>query len=142
MAVVLKYLAVFLLAGPPVGALAFFIGMAVYALVQSGDVSGLMWIPLFGIIYAVPLSYLIGVVPAGVAGLVIGAKAAFHRPPGFMFAAATGFVVGVGLVYAGGRPMTVPAEDNVASLFLVGTCLVATIVCWAAARAMDQRSTS
>lgn len=142
-AIITKVLAIFLIVGPPAGAVAFFVGMGLYAVVQSGDAAGLAWVPLFGIIYGVPLSYLIGAIPAAIAGLILGVSAALSYRPGLLFATATGLAVGVGLVAAGGRPilattMQNPA-DSVSSLPLLGTCVAATLVCWMLASAVVRR---
>jgi len=134
----LKVLAVFVLLGPPIGTLTFFAGMGVYGAGQTGSLSDLMWIILFGLIYAVPLSYLIGIIPAGIAGIILGTVAVLYRTPGTLLSMATGLMVGFGLVYSGGGP-TLPdtvesASDYAPTLLLVSTCLVATVVCWAVAR--------
>jgi hypothetical protein len=139
-ATIAKVLAIFVALGPPIGALVLFMGMGLYVWMQSGDVAGLVWVPLLGIIYAVPLSYLIGAIPAGIAGLIVGVAAAFSYRPGMLFATATGLAVGLGLVYAGGRPIFSTTlhnpSENVSAVLIVGTCLAATLACWAVARAV------
>lgn len=136
--ILLKVVGVFLLVGPPAGALTFFVGMGVYGVSQTGDIAGMWWVSLFGLIYGLPLSYPLGIAPAAAAGLVLGATAALHHVPGFLFAAVTGFLVGLWLVYAGGGPVAPPdagtASDYVSTALLVTTCLVPTVVCWAVAR--------
>lgn len=136
--ILLKILGVFVLLGPPVGALTFFVGMGVYGASQTGDIAGMWWLSLFGLIYGVPLSYLMGVVPAAAAGLILGATAVLYRPPGFLFSMVTGVAVGLGLVYSGGRAVTLQSDetatDYVPVVLLITTCLVATVVCWAVAR--------
>lgn len=136
--ILLKVLGVFLLIGPPVGALTFFVGMGVYGVSQTGDFAGMWWLSLFGLIYGVPLSYLIGIAPAAAAGFILGATAALHHVPGLLFSTATGFFVGLWMVYAGGRPIAPPstetASDYVPVVLLIATCLVATVLCWAIAR--------
>ena len=139
-ATIAKVLAIFVGLGPPIGALALFVGIGLYVSMQSGDFAGLMWIPMLGIIYAVPLSYLIGAIPAAIAGLIVGVAATFNYRPGFLFSTATGLAIGLGLVYAGGRPILRTtlenASDNVSAVLLVGTCLAATLTCSALARAV------
>lgn len=136
--ILLKVLGVFLLVGPPIGALTFFVGMGVYGASQTGDVAGLLWVALFGLIYAVPLSYLIGVMPAATAGLILGTTAVLYRPPGFLFSLVTGAVVGLGLVYSEGRSVALPSVETVSNdvlaVLLITACLVATVLCWAVAR--------
>lgn len=138
MANLLKILTVFVLLGPPIGAIAFFAGMGIYGASQTGDLASLLWVFLFGLIYGVPLSYFIGMIPAAIAGLILGALAVFHRTPGTLLSVATGIIVGLGVVYSGGRP-AIPdslesASDYVPAFLLIVTCLVATVFCWAVAR--------
>ncbi|MGE0630668.1 MAG: hypothetical protein AB7O43_23020 [Hyphomicrobiaceae bacterium] len=141
--ILLKVLGVFLALGPPVGALTFFAGMGVYGVSQTGDIAGMWWLSLFGLIYGVPLSYPLGVAPAAAAGFVLGAVAALHRVPGLLFSIATGFLVGLWLVYAGGRSIALPgaetASDYVPVVLLITTCLVATVLCWTVARCIIGR---
>ncbi|WP_072386848.1 hypothetical protein [Hyphomicrobium sp. CS1BSMeth3] len=141
--ILLKVLGVFLLMGPPVGALTFFAGMGVYGVSQTGDIASVWWLSLFGLIYGVPLSYLMGIAPAAAAGFILGAAAALHRTPGFLFSIATGFLVGLWLVYAGGSSIAPPsaetASDNVPAILLIATCLVPTVLCWALARCIIRR---
>ena len=117
--------------------------MGVYGVSLTGDVAGLWWISLFGLIYAVPLSYPMGIAPAAASGLILGATAALHHVPGFLFAAATGFLVGLWLVYAGGGSVALPGDaamsDYAPTLLIVTTCLVATLVCWGIARCIVGR---
>jgi len=136
--ILLKVLVVFGLIGPPVGALTLFATIGLYGAAQTGDPAAVLWVALFGLIYAVPLSYLIGIIPAVCAGLVLGVAAAFHRPPSYLAAMAAGAVVGLGLVHSGGSPI-VPSSAETPSeyapaAFLIVTCVVATVVCWAVAR--------
>ncbi len=140
----LKVLGVFVLLGPPIGALTFFAGIGVYGASQTGNIADVMWIFLFGLIYAVPLSYLMGAIPAAITGLILGALAIFHRIPGTPISAATGVLVGLGLVHSGGRP-TLPhniesASEYVPAFLLIATCLVATVICWAVARRLIRES--
>jgi hypothetical protein len=141
--ILLKVLGVFLLMGPPVGALTFFAGMGVYGSTQTGDIAGIWWLSLFGLIYGVPLSYLMGIAPAAAAGFILGATAALHRVPGHLFSTATGFFVGLWLAYAGGTPTALlnaeTASDYVPIVLLIATCLVATVLCWAVARCTIRR---
>src|SRR5690606_3673132 len=86
-------------------------------------------------IYAVPLCYLKGTIPALIAGLILGALAVFHRTPGHLASTATGLLVGLGMgmVNSVGRPVE-SAFEYVRALLLVVTCIVATVLCWAVAR--------
>lgn len=136
--ILLKVMGVFLLMGPPVGGLTFFAGIGVYGASQTGDIADMGWITLFGLIYGLPLSYPMGIAPAAAAGFILGATAALHHVPGNLFSAATGFVVGLWLVHAGGLSLPLPSAENasdyVPAVLLLATCLVATVLCWAVAR--------
>jgi hypothetical protein len=140
--VLLKVLGVFALMGPPVGALTFFVAIGLYGAVQTGDAATLLWVTLFGFIYAVPLSYLIGIVPALSAGLILGVVAIVHRPPGILGSIMVGTAVGIGV---GSEdlsllaPGNVPASDYALAAIPIMTCLVATVSCWAVARWMFAR---
>jgi hypothetical protein len=74
---------IFMLVGPPVGGLVFLVGRWIAAIVletgSSGDWLKIITIALIGVVLsafaaiaAAPYSYLYGIVPAAVAGLVIG----------------------------------------------------------------------
>lgn len=134
----LKVLAIFAILGPPIGAVTFFAGIGAYGTSQTGDPASLMWVFLFGAIYAVPLSYLIGIMPAAIAGLILGGLAIFHRAPGLHTSAVIGLLIGIGLVYSGGRPTmqdtAESASEYAPALILISTCLIATVLCWAVAR--------
>ncbi len=136
----LKVLGVFAVLGPPLGAMTFFAGLSLYGASESGDYAGMTWVFLFGLIYAVPLSYLMGIMPAAAAGLILGAIAVFYRVPGTLLAIAVGLLVGFGMVFSGGRP-TLPyaaesASDYASALLLISTCVVPTVLCWPLARRM------
>lgn len=139
-ATVAKYLGIFVAIGPPAGGLAFFAGIGLVALVQNGDVAGLLWIFLFGLIYGVPMSYLLGAIPAAVAGLAVGLAATCNLRPGLWLATAVGLAVGIGLVLAGGRPLFAAVaeggSDNLSAVLLVATCVAATLAATGVARAV------
>lgn len=137
-ATVLKVLAVFALAGPPIGALAIFAGFALIAAVQSGDLAGLAWIPLFGLVYGAPLSYMIGIGPALAAGLIIAVWGVLMRPPGVPFALATGLAVGLGLNALGGQNLISVSQSKDATAFglVTAACLLSTLACWMMSRRM------
>ena len=139
LAVLLKVLAVFLVMGPPVGALAFFVGVGINGVIETGSIADAALYTMFGLIYGVPLSYLIGTTPALISGSILGATAALHHVPGLPFASAVGFVVGLGMaLYAIGGSIEPPSAETVSgyvfSLFLFAACLVSTVACWAVAR--------
>lgn len=125
---VLAVVLVFVLLGPPVGALAFMLTAALIGLGRSADLAGLTWIALFALIYAVPLSYLIGAVPAAVAGLIVGIRQVYFGPATWPYAVGAGLVVGCGVLIVSGQRIT--ADSDVSLPVIMMTCLVPTLVCW------------
>jgi len=138
LAVLLKVLTVFLIMGPPVGALTFIVGMSVYGASQTGNIADILSFSLFGLIYVLPLIYLVGIAPAAVIGLILGATAALHHVPGLLFSIATGFLIGLWSVYAGGSSIPLPSaetiSDYVSVVLLMTAYLVPTVLCWIVAR--------
>ena len=137
----LAILIVFVLVGPPVGALVFFLTIALFGMGQKFDLAGLGWIGLFALIYGVPFSYLIGIGPAAVAGLAIGIRDAFFRKTTWAFAILTGLGVGVGLLLMSGQQLIPPkasgTEYPISNPVLLLTCFVSTMVCWRIVRGWD-----
>jgi len=130
-------LLVFLFVGPPVGALAFMLSIALIGMGLKVDLAGLSWIGLFALIYAVPLSYFIGVGPAAVGGLMVGIRQAFYGPIRWPFAVLIGISIGVGVMILSGKSMPFGLTDTEHPDYLpvmVITCLTATMVCWAIVR--------
>lgn len=134
----MKILAIFSLLGPPAGTLTIFAVVGALDMVQTGDLGGLVWISLFGLIYGVPAGYLMGIAPAAAAGAILAAYSVAVRPPGLLFAGATGTGVGLAMVSLGGRNVGQlverPFTDTLSILLLPLAALVATLVCWAIAR--------
>jgi hypothetical protein len=139
----LAILIVFVLVGPPVGALVFFLTMALFGMGQKVDLAGLGWIGLFALIYGVPFSYLIGIGPAAVAGLAIGIRDAFFRTATWAFAILTGLGVGVGLLVMSGQQLFPPTvsgtEYPISNPVLLVTCFLSTMFCWFIVRQRDDR---
>jgi len=130
-------LLVFLFIGPPVGALAFILSIALIGMGSHVDLLGLSWIGLFALIYAAPLSYLIGVGPAAAGGLVIGIRQAFYGPIRWPVAMLIGIGLGVGVLVMSGKslPSALTSTDDPEYLpVMVITCLAATMVCWGIVR--------
>jgi hypothetical protein len=134
---------VFVLVGPPVGALIFFLTIALLGMGQNFELAGLGWIGLFALIYGVPFSYLIGIGPAAVAGLAIGIRDAFFRKATWAFAILTGLGVGVGLVVMSGQQLIPPTvsgnEYPTSNPVLLVTCFLSTIFCWFIVRQREDR---
>ena len=138
-----KTLLVYLLLGPPIGALVFMGTLAVSGLASTdgGTAAGVAWVLLFALIYAVPLSYLIGTLPAAIVGTLIGAYQVWRGPVGWWLALAIGLAAGLWLFWAGGGPLPSATEANperrsqlLHLVTLMATCLVPTMACWLIAR--------
>lgn len=136
---ILKVLLTFLLFGPPIGAAVVVAGIATMATVKTGDLGGLAWISVFGLVYGIPLSYLAGVGPALVAGSALALKGAVSEPPGALSAGLTGLFVGWGLAYLGGHNLILTAHEGQGDAFshalLALACVVSTQACWWLSRA-------
>jgi hypothetical protein len=130
--------AVFIAVGPPVGALAFILSTALIGMGMKVDLAGLTWIGLFALIYAVPLSYMIGVLPAGAVGLLVGIRQAWFGAISWPFALGIGLAAGAALLLLSGQPVIPRAgSDTVQPVhmpILFATCLSATLACWAIVR--------
>jgi hypothetical protein len=129
---------VFMVVGPPVGAMVFMLTVALIGLGARADLQGLTWVAMFAVIYAVPFSYLIGVGPAAAAGLIVGIRQTYFGRVRWWFALAAGIVVGVGFLLLTGQPLMRFGDEAGAlrehSAVIVLTCLGATMVCWAIVR--------
>ncbi|MDX2204291.1 MAG: hypothetical protein NW223_16180 [Hyphomicrobiaceae bacterium] len=141
-ATILKVLAVFALAGPPIGGLTVFAGIAAVAAVESVDLAGLARIPLFGLGYGLQLSYMVGTGPALTAGLIIAAWGVGVRPPGLLVALATGAAVGLGLYSLYEQSTRYALRHGSFLLLLLGApCLLSTLACWALTRPLLRAQT-
>ncbi len=123
---------VFMLLGPPVGAIVFMTATALTGMAKGGDVSGLGWIALFALIYAAPFSYFVGIVPAAIAGLLMGIRQAYFGRANWAYAVVVGLLVGFGMLFLTGQRIAVDADAPVPILLL--TCLIPTLVCWLVVR--------
>lgn len=128
---------IFVVIGPPVGAMAFMLSTAVIAMGSKVDLVGLSWIGLFALIYAAPLSYFIGAGPAAVGGLVFGIRQAFFGPVKWFVAALIGVGLGIGFLVMSGHSLPSMLTDSEQPEYvpvMVVTCLAATMACWAIVR--------
>jgi hypothetical protein len=128
---------IFVVFGPPVGALAFMLSIAVIGMGAKVDLVGLSWIGLFALIYAAPLSYFIGAGPAAAGGLVFGVRQAFFGPVIWPVAALIGVGLGIGFLVMSGQSlpsMLTDAEQPEYVPVMVVTCLAATMACWGIVR--------
>ena len=95
---VLAVMLVFFLVGPPVGAMVFMLATAVVGLGVKTDLSSLLLVGAFSMIYAVPLSYLVGAGPALMTGAGIGLWLAFLGRMTWPFAVLAGLIAGMVLL--------------------------------------------
>jgi hypothetical protein len=129
---------IFVLLGPPVGAVTF-VGMLTLGFAaDTGNPEGAMWVGIFLLIYGLFLSWFIGFVPALIAGALVGVRQAFFGPVPFWMAGLIGLVVGLG-AHAGSGDVLVPWNDGSYALF-VPLCLVPTLACWLAAKLVGSAS--
>ena len=134
---VLAIVAVFVLIGPPVGAFTLLFAIAAVNMANP-DLAGLTWVAIFALLYGIPMSYLFGVFPAAIAGLMIGGWQISMGRATWMIALGVGVIVGLGFLFAVGRQ---PTEEGAKAfefweyppIFLL-TCLVPTMLCWAVVR--------
>jgi hypothetical protein len=128
---------IFVVFGPPVGALAFMLSIGVIGMGSSVDLIGLSWIGLFALIYAAPLSYFIGAGPAAAGGLAFGIRQAFFGPVNWPVAALIGVGLGIGCLLMSGHSLPSMLSDSDQPEYvpvMVVTCLAATMACWAIVR--------
>lgn len=135
--IIFRVVATFALLGPPLGALTF---------------SGLFWLnaylrhsPDFGpdmmhgfgmmALMGVPMSYVIGGLPATITGAGFAVWQAFRGPVSFSFAAAFGLACALGVGASGHWLLSEGAfPDRSQFALLLLTCLVPTLICWSITR--------
>jgi hypothetical protein len=129
---------IFVAVGPPVGALAFILSAALIGMGTKVDLAGLTWVGLFALIYAVPLSYLMGIGPAAAVGLLVGVRQAYFGAITWPFAIAIGLAAGAGFLLLSGQSIMPGSGDDAAQPVhvpvIVATCFSGTFVCWAIVR--------
>lgn len=129
---------VFIVVGPPVGAVAFVLSTALIGMGMKIDLAGLTWIGLIALIYAVPLSYMIGAAPAVAVGLLVGIRQAFFGAIRWPYALAIGLASGLALLVLSGQPIIPVSGDGAAQPVhipvMISVCLSATLACWAIVR--------
>lgn len=134
---VLAVMLVFFLVGPPVGAMVFMLATAVVGLGVKTDLSSLLLVGAFSMIYAVPLSYLVGAGPALMTGAGIGLWLAFLGRMTWHFAVLAGLIAGMVLLSMSGSPGFPPQNElfNAPAVpVMLATCAVPTLICWAIVR--------
>lgn len=152
---------IFMLVGPPAGGIVFLVGRLIFFLVEdliagaflpayAGWLEIVVWalvlvlLSAFLAIGAAPFSYLYGIVPAAIAGLVIGIlRVKYGR-----LNASIVFVVGglIGVVYALAMSRLIQATASLTNQLLASgfgitryflyfvSCVAATFACWRFAR--------
>jgi hypothetical protein len=130
---VVPVLVIFLIVGPPVGAVTFFLVIAAFGLAGQCEPEGFGWIGLFAVIYGAPLSYVFGSLPALAAGTIIAIRRTYGTSVSLAFAALTGVGVGAGMQTLTSQPLLLPngaaLRIPVATAAVIGACLGATLVC-------------
>jgi hypothetical protein len=121
----------FLLLGPLAGGIVVITGLGIWIGLSSSPGDTLAVI-LAMMIYGLWASYMMGALPALLAGAVVGFMDAFRGGTSLGFAAALGAVMGIGwAMMMGGGGET---EQVLLHVLVVLASVVATIACWAATR--------
>jgi hypothetical protein len=130
---VIAVVLVFVLIGPPVGALILLLTVAAFNMADP-DLAGLSWVAIFALLYGVPVSYLFGALPAATAGLLVGLWQNFVGRPSWLLALGVGLIVGVGYLYGAGHP---PPDASAKEFefweyppIFVLSCVGPTMLCW------------
>jgi hypothetical protein len=135
----------FMAVGPPVACLLLFIGVAVGGLVIAifqGTLNfeaarALLMFALLGIA-GMPYSYVFGIIPAGVAGLLIGALQVRYGRLNWLIVLAIGACVGIAYSVALKNvlqfrlvPPTIPPNETISEHGVdILLCVVTTFLCW------------
>lgn len=125
---------IYLLVGPPVGALVF-LGLMASFISRADPDSGLA-VFAFTAMFGVPLSYGVGGAPALIVGLGFALWQSLIGRTGWLAAAAVGVIAG--LLIAGvnggmGAELDTPDDLPLRPIFML-TCAAATLACWALTR--------
>ena len=128
---------VFGIVGPPVGAVIFMLTVALIGMDWKPDASSMFLMTAFSLIYAAPLSYLIGLPPAMVAGALIGLRLAFFGRMGWLLALAAALAVGGLMEIVLGQTTVWGVSEDIAPPVIGITCAIATLACWTIVRCWD-----
>lgn len=120
-------LVVFAILGPPIGGLVVIASLA--AQIPDATTEGATAVFLAMLIWGWWVSYPLGVIPALAAGVAIGIKRAWGDGAGFVFAAATGIVVGLVWTFGFMETYESEADWDLMPGLLAGS-IVATLACW------------
>ena len=143
MTALLKTASVFVLVGPPAGWLIFAAGLFAYLPDKEMTLTS---IAKSGVLFTVglPLSYIIGGVPALIVGVLAGAARARPRPPPIAYPASVGVAAALAFALLFDRSessaemMPVWQYDGLKGL----TCLVPFMLCWRLTRRFQMRPIS
>ncbi len=143
LAAFVKTALLFALVGPPVGWLIFAAGLFVHLHYKDATLTD---VAKSGVLFIVglPLSYIIGGVPALIAGVLAGAARARPRPLPIAYPAALGGTVALGFAFLFDRSES-SAEMMPAWQFdglKVLTCFVPFMLCWRLSRQFQMRPIS
>lgn len=123
---------IFLLVGPPVGAIVF-LGMLAVWIAKSADPGAVGSVFAFLTLYGILFSWFIGGLPAFLTGLVFALWQTFVRRVSAGAAALVGIGAGLMLALVAGDIAREIGDPPMLPLYLV-TCFSATMACWLLAR--------
>lgn len=123
---------IFLVVGPPVGAIVF-LGMLAVWIFKSPDPGAIGPVFAFMTFYGVLLSWIIGGLPASLTGLFFAFWQTFVGRARWTLAGVAGVVAGLLLWLAAGDVARDIGDPPTLPLYLV-TCVAATMACWLLAR--------
>lgn len=123
---------IFLLVGPPVGAIVFLAMLAVW-IAKGSDPAAVASVFAFMTLYGLIFSWFIGGLPAFVTGLFFAIWQTFFGRARWTLAAVVGIVVGLCLAIVLGDIAREIGDPPMLPLYLV-TCFAATMACWLMAR--------
>jgi len=126
--------------GPAVGAIGMMVvvgaglGSGPTVAMAAFAITVLMIIPALGV------GYFIGAIPSVVAGVLIGIKQVWFGGAGWLFALATGAVVGMGLEIYWREPLDHGARKILGGGWLFGIAIFSTLVCWSMMKSFATRA--
>jgi len=127
----LKGFAVFLILGPPIGSWTYMICFDLVIRPTNISVARLIGMSILGM----PASYVIGIVPAALAGLLVASLQVMYR----WFGGTAAFLVGVGVGLLFSALFDTRPDQHLSPAWgypavKILTCVVPTLVCWAVIR--------
>jgi hypothetical protein len=131
---------IFVLVGPPVGAIVF-LGMLAVWIGKSSDPGAIGAVFAFLTLYGVIFSWFIGGLPAALTGLAFATWQTFVGHVRWTGAALVGLAAGLMVTLAAGDIARDIGDPPMLPLYLL-TCLAATMACWLMARSFVTAGTS